>query len=296
MCTLTEQELEFHYSPSQWTHRMSPSQVVGDFVARSAEDSRTALWTLDAETEISYGKSERQKFDIFHKKNTPKKGAPIFVFLHGGYWQIKDVCRENSGFMAVPLCNAGASVVTVDYDLAPDVTLDEMILQVKKAVHMVIKLAKERQSSGIYLSGHSAGGHLACMMLMSAFSEYDAFDSEIIKGAILVSGLYDLRPITKTSNNDALGLSEEDAWRFSPLNFVSEIAQQSQHRHVSFVVGEYDPPEFRRQSGEMEKLLRDSGVRTSYMEVPDTDHFDVINKLSEPNFLLSKEIIRLMGL
>ncbi|XP_059138908.1 kynurenine formamidase-like [Physella acuta] len=296
MTSIPDQELEYHYSPSQWSHRMSPNEVIADHLDAQAQGSKHSLWTLDCETEISYGDSERQKLDIFDKRNSSKKGAPIMVYFHGGYWQVKELGREVSSCLAVPLCNAGATVVVVGYDLTPDVTLDTIIQQIKKAIYYVIDLAKERESKGIYLSGHSAGGHLAAMMLMSSFSDFDPFDCELIKGAMLVSGVYDLRPLTKTSNNVALKLTEEDAWRLSPQNFVKEIAQQSQHRHIVLAVGEYDPPEFRRQSGEMEKMLRKFGVKTSYLDIPDTDHFSVVDKLNEPGYLLTKECIRLMGL
>ncbi|XP_055898041.1 kynurenine formamidase-like isoform X2 [Biomphalaria glabrata] len=296
MTSIPVQELEYHYSPSRWSHRMGPDEVINAHLETTAQGSRNSLWTLDSELEISYGDSERQKFDIFYKKNAPKKGAPILIYFHGGYWQIKEIGRTTSSFPAVPLCNAGAIVIPVGYDLAPDVSLDTILLQAKKALHLVIKLAKERQNSGIYLAGHSAGAHIAAMMLMASLSQYDAFDSDLIKGAVLISGVYDLRPLVKTSNNEALRLSETEAWRFSPLNFVQEIAHQSQHRHVVVAVGEYDPPEFRRQSGEMEQMLRNFGVKTSYLDVPDVDHFNIVEKLSESKYILTQECIRLMGL
>jgi arylformamidase len=297
MTSIPDQELEFHYSPSRWSHRMSPDEVIQSHIDAVDKGSRLSLWTLDCETGVTYGTTERQKFDIFHKKNASKQGAPIMVYLHGGYWQVKELSRENSSFLAVPLCEAGATVIPIGYNLAPDVSMDQMILQVKKALHLIIQLAKERQSSGIYLCGHSAGAHLAIMMLMSEFSENDNdFDRELIRGAVLVSGVYDLRPLVKTSNNVALRLSEEDAWRLSPVNFIQEISHQSQYRHVIVAVGEYDPPEFRRQSGEIEKLLRDNGVKTNYIDVPDVDHFSIVDRLVEPGYMLTKECIRLMRL
>ncbi|CAG5115539.1 unnamed protein product [Candidula unifasciata] len=304
MTSIPDQELEFHYSPSRWSHRMGPDEVIANHVEAVEKGSRISMWTLDCEAAVSYGNSQGQKMDIFHKKNTPKRGAPIMVYIHGGYWQIKELNRENSSFLAVPLCNAGATVIALGYDLAPEVSLDRIIFQVKKALQLIIDLAKERQSRqvtfiilvGIYLAGHSAGAHLAIMMLMAEFSEEDEFDSELIKGAVLVSGVYDLRPLTKTSNNVALKLSEDEAWRYSPLNFIQEISHQSQNRHIIVAVGEYDPPEFRRQSGEIEKMLRDNGVRTNYIDVPDVDHFSIVDKLAEPGYLLTKECVRLMGL
>ncbi|BFZ20781.1 hypothetical protein BsWGS_23820 [Bradybaena similaris] len=296
MTSIPDQELEFHYSPSRWSHRMGPDEVIANHVDAVEKGSRISMWTLDCEAAVSYGNSERQKMDIFCKKNVPKRGAPIMVYIHGGYWQIKELNRENSSFPAVPLCNAGATFIALDHDLAPEVSLDTIIFQVKKALQLIINLAKERHSSGIYLIGHSAGAHLAIMMLMAEFSEEDDFDSELIRGAVLVSGVYDLRPVAKTSNNVALKLSEDEAWRYSPLNFIQEISHQSQHRHIIVAVGEYDPPEFRRQSGEIEKMLRDNGVKTNYIDVPDVDHFNIVDKLAEPGYFLTKECIRLMGL
>ncbi|KAH9498994.1 hypothetical protein Btru_004151 [Bulinus truncatus] len=296
MSSIPVQELEYHYSPSRWSHRMSRDEVLSAHIEALAQGSRNALWTLDSETEIAYGQSERQKLDIFYKKNSAKKGAPIFMYFHGGYWQTKEIGREISSFSAVPLCNAGASVISVGFDLAPDVSLNSILLQAKKALHLVIKLAKERQSSGIYLAGHSAGAHIAAMLLMTSLSQYDSFDCELVKGAVLISGVYDLRPLVKTTINEPLKLTEEDAWRFSPQNFVQEIAHQSQQRHIIIAVGEYDPPEFRRQSGEMEQMLRNFGVKTSYLDIPDVDHFNVVEKLSETYYVLTQECIRLMGL
>lgn len=295
MTSIPDQELDYHYSPSRWSHRLGPDEVIVDHIDSMERASKESKWTLETEADVSYGESEKEKIDVFHKIGAPKKGAPIFVYFHGGYWQIKEIGRENSSFMAVPLCNAGATVIVVGYDLAPDVSMDTTVLQVKRAMRLIIKLAKERESSGIYVSGHSAGGHLAALMLMVSFSD-DAFDCELIKGAMLVSGVFDVRPLTKTTTNDPIKLTEEDAWRFSPMSLVDDIAQLSRHRHIVIAVGEYDPPEFRRQSGEMEKALRDRGIKTSYVDVPDTDHFNVIDKLRDGKYLLTKECIRLMGL
>ncbi|CAL1539544.1 unnamed protein product [Lymnaea stagnalis] len=179
MTAIPDQELDYHYSPRRWSHRMAPEAVTVAHLEALVQGSRNSLWTLDCETEISYGDSERQKFDIFHKKNASKNGAPMFAYIHGGYWQVKEVSREVSSFMAVPLCNAGASVISIGYDVAPDVSLNTIVLQIKRALCLIIKIAKERQSSGIYLSGHCVGAHLAAMMLMA---DLDGFDRDLIKG------------------------------------------------------------------------------------------------------------------
>ncbi|XP_025114029.1 kynurenine formamidase-like isoform X2 [Pomacea canaliculata] len=277
---------------------MGPAEVLHSHLKTVTDASREAQWCLAVESGISYGNSEKQKLDIYTQKNTSgaKKGVPFFVYIHGGYWQEKVMCRENSSFMAVPLVSEGATVVAVGYELCPDVSMDEIVKEVKQAMYYILKLAKEQGCSGIYLCGHSAGAHLAALMLMTSFSEYDAFDSDLIKGAILVSGIYDLRPLVKTSVNEALHLTEEDAWLFSPVHFMHDIKQHSSDRDILIAVGEYDPPEFRRQSGEFQKNLRDLGIRTRYLDIPDTDHFNVIEKLQQKSYILTKECIRLMKL
>ncbi|XP_071111598.1 kynurenine formamidase-like [Haliotis cracherodii] len=291
---IPEKELDYHYSPSRWSHRYGPDEVIDAHIKSVTEGSKVAHWCLDCDSDIPYGTGKKQKLDIFNAKNAKRNGLPILVYIHGGYWQ--NLSLEMSGFMAPPLCKAGATVISVGYDLAPEASMDRIVSEIKQAMRYILRYAKEHQSRGIYLCGHSAGGHLASMVLACEFAEDDAFDSEMIKGAALVSGVYDLRPLTKTYVNDPLKLNEEDAWRFSPANFVSEIAGLSQQRDILIAVAEYDPPEFRRQSADMEKDLSSRKVKTRYMDISDTDHFDVIEKLQKDSYSLTKEILRLMKL
>ncbi|KAL8559791.1 hypothetical protein ACOMHN_030127 [Nucella lapillus] len=290
-------ELDYHYSPSRWSHRMGPEEVIQAHIQTVTDKTREAQWVLDVETDIAYGSSERQKLDVYTQKNSAgKKGSPFFVFIHGGYWQNKEIGHEISGYMAQPLTAAGATVISIGYELCPDVSMDEIIAEVRHAIYFIFKLAKERHSSGIYLCGHSAGAHLSAMMLMASFQDDDAFDSELIKGAVLVSGVYDLRPLVKTYVNGALKLTEEDAWNMSPAQFLSDISEHSKHRKILIAVGEYDSPEYRRQSGEMEKSLRDKGVSVRYLDIGDADHFSVMERLADPKYTLTKECLRLMNL
>ncbi|KAK7095064.1 hypothetical protein V1264_006525 [Littorina saxatilis] len=250
MTSIPKQELEYHYTPSRWSHRMGPQQVLESHVKVTSDGTSEAKRCLEVKAGISYGSTDKQKLDVYSRKNSAgKKGSPIFVYIHGGYWQEKVVNRENAGFLAQPLAAAGATVIPIGYELCPDVSLDEIVSEVKKAVCFIIELAKKRQASGVYLCGHSAGAHLAAMMLTDCQD-----DGELIKGAVLVSGVYDLRPLVKTSVNDALKLTEGDAWRLSPGNVVKDIASRSVDRDILIAVGEHDSPEFHRQSTELEEV------------------------------------------
>jgi len=289
----SREELELQYSPSRWSHRLGPNEVIPAHVKALTEGSELAKSTVECELGFPYGLSENEKLDIFGANTLPSE-APIFVYIHGGYWQ--DLNREMSSFMVLPLTSAGAVVVVIGYDLAPKASLDEIVRQVKKGVAFVLNMAKRRGSSGVYLCGHSAGGQLAAMMLAQDWMNECMVSNSLIKGAVLVSGVYDLRPLVNTYVNDALKMTEEDALRNSPVNCQDVIIERSRQRKLLVVVGEHDPPEYKRQSIAFNTSLLGGGVQSIFMQIGDTDHFNVIDNLRQEDYTLTKEILRLMGL
>lgn len=289
----TRKELEHAYSPTRWSHRMGADDVLKAHIKTLTEGSSLAKESVECEIGFSYGLSENEKFDMFGSKTLPGD-APIFVYIHGGYWQ--DLGREMSSFMAPSLCKAGAVVVSIGYDLAPKVNMDEIVSQVKKAVSFVLSMATRRGSSGVYLCGHSAGAHLAALMLLQNWLEETMVSSSMIKGAALVSGVYDLRPLVNTYVNDPLKMSEEDAVRNSPMTYLDKIAEFSQNRRFLVAYGDHDPPEFQRQSTEFNNALVSRRIQSTLMVIPDTDHFNVIENLQLEDYSLTKEILKLMNL
>ncbi|XP_048765312.2 kynurenine formamidase-like [Ostrea edulis] len=291
---LNREELDYQLSPSVWSKCGTPESVINHHVQWTAEESRKVRETIDdCELNISYGMADGQKMDIFGANVLPGE-APIFVFIHGGYWQ--DMSKDHYSYVALPLTKAGAVTVVLEYTLAPKANMETIVSEVKQGMRYIINLAKRRGSSGVYVCGHSAGGQLAAILLsVDWMSECMATDS-IIKGALLMSGVFDLRPLVLSSINDPLKMTEVSAWENSPLRIMNDIISHSKHRKILLIVAEDDPPEFHKQTQQTFQVLKDAGTNTESVLVPGVDHFGEVEKLLYEDFQLTQMAIEMMNL
>ncbi|NXS24157.1 KFA formamidase, partial [Mystacornis crossleyi] len=260
------QALEDQYSPSRWSPRLDRDTIIDAHLAvtaaggergaageglRSAprprapspplagtERARASAQTL---LHVPYGSGDGEKLDIYFPTD-PCETFPVLVYIHGGYWQC--LSKDDSGFAAPPLVSQGVAVVAVGYDTAPKGHMDAMVLQVRRS--LVFLAERYPRTRGIYLCGHSAGAHLVAMVLSTDWTEFQVVPD--IKGAVLVSGVYDLEPILHTYVNDALNMSREVAQRNSPMGHVTAAVPEA--CEVLVAVAQHDSPEFRRQSQE----------------------------------------------
>jgi arylformamidase len=227
---------------------------------------------------ISYGPGARHVIDYFPGDD---KG-PIVVFIHGGYWQALD----NSFFshLACGLNTHGIGVAIPSYDLCPNVTIEQIIGEMRTASRELARLGQP-----LVISGHSAGGHLAACLLAT---DWPAFDASLppnpVIAAYAISGLFDLGPLINTSINKAMGLDQEAARAASPL-FWQAPARGS----LDAVVGENESAEFFRQSRTIVDLWAKAGVATRFGTVPGANHFTAIAPLAEAH---SPVVLRLKQL
>ena len=175
------------------------NEVYSRIEALSAAARRDHRVHLD----IAYGLHPRERLDLFPGPS----GAPLVAFIHGGYWRSHDKARY--GFVAPALLRAGFSVAVLGYPLAPEWSLQGIVASLGKALHL---LARDGPSWGLspartYLCGHSAGGHLAALLAGSGGAD----------GCACISGIYDLRPLLRTSINRDLRLDASDASALSPI-------------------------------------------------------------------------------
>jgi len=190
-------------------------------------DEDTACWVrrsaafrdrVAGQLDIAYGDGPSETLDIFP---AARSDAPLHMFIHGGYWRARD--KSEFSFLAEPYVAAGVSVAIVNYALCPLIGLGEMVDQVRRAFCWLHRHAGDfgADPGRIQISGHSAGAHLAAMLLAT---DWRALDSDLpdapIASAILVSGLYDLTKLVRTSINEALQLDMAAARRLSPLAAV----------------------------------------------------------------------------
>ncbi|MFN3672227.1 MAG: alpha/beta hydrolase [Bosea sp. (in: a-proteobacteria)] len=236
-----------------------------------------------AEFGISYGDSARQRYDLF--KPETAKGDAIVLFIHGGYWQALDpsffshLARGVNG-LGVPMAVAG-------YDLCPDVSVGAIVDQIRRAAAALWR----QYSLPIVAAGHSAGGHLAACLLATDWKAVSAdLPDTVVRAAYGISGLYNLKPLTETSINTALGLSFEEAERQSPL-FWPAPARLA----LDAVVGGAESEEYLKQSRRIVDVWGLGGAQTRYEEIAGANHFTVIAGLADPASGMSRRIAQLAG-
>jgi len=227
----------------------------------------------DADVEHQYSPSRHALRPLaeylaeYHELSAPHDSAslrqphrPLLIYIHGGYWQ--RLSAADSLFNANDAMAQGISLHAVEYTLAPFATIPEII---EECIIDVEKTIKELEPTHVVLAGCSAGAHLAAMCAR----EY-AIASRL-SGVVLLSGIYDLRPLVVTETNDPLHLTPESAAFVSPQLLASThgLAQ------ALCAVGESESSEFIRQNAEYADHLRLSGTKTETMVVPNRDHFDL---------------------
>jgi arylformamidase len=227
-----------------------------------------AYRTRHAPRSLSYGPGARNRIDFFAGGG---KG-PIVVFIHGGYWQSLD--SSFFSHLAGGLNAHGIDVAVPGYDLCPEVTVEEIIGQMRMASRELARLGRP-----LVVSGHSAGGHLAACMLATDWPAFDAsLPADLVMAAYTISGLFDLGPLVDTSINKAVRLDHAAARAASPL-FWPTPARGS----LDAVVGGNESAEYFRQSQTIVDLWGKAGVATRFGTVPDANHFTAIAPLADPD-------------
>jgi arylformamidase len=215
---------------------------------------------------LSYGAGTRNRIDFFGDGK-----GPIVVFIHGGYWQSLDISFFSH--LAGGLNAHGIDVAIPGYDLCPEVTVEEIIGQMRMASRELARLGRP-----LVVSGHSAGGHLAACMLATDWPAFDAsLPADLVIAAYTISGLFDLGPLVDTSINKAVRLDQAAARAASPL-FWKAPARGS----LDALVGGNESAEYFRQSQTIAELWGKAGVATRFGTVPDANHFTAIAPLADP--------------
>lgn len=239
-------------------------------------------------TEIQHRPSPKHTSDLYLPAPT-QSPAPLHIYIHGGYWQALDK-RDNS-FLLDSLVQAGIAVATLNYPLAPAATIGQILEICRTAIVDLYNKSAELgvDPNRLTISGHSAGGHLASAIAATRWRNYGAtLPSDLIKAAAPLSGVFDLEPLRHTGLNTVLKLSESEAKSWSPLRM-----RPSPSIPQMVVVGAAESDEFRRQSNEFHRALQDNGISSLYLEIPEANHFTILNALSDSDSALQKAIHRL---
>lgn len=230
---------------------------------------------------VAYGRKRRQRFDLF--RPVEGRGGPVAMFLHGGYWQALD--RNSFSHMAAGANAHGVTVAVVGYTLCPETTVAGIVEEARSAVAAIAK----RMHSPVTVFGHSAGGHLAAAMLASDWSALTAeLGFEPVTAALPVSGLFDLEPLVPTKVNDKLKLDRDEARRLSPLAW-----DPPRGKRIVAVVGAAESSEYLRQTHTLVERWGAAGVAARAVEIPDANHFSVLEPFADPNSDLTRGLVAL---
>lgn len=232
------------------------------------EKATAARQRSNIEFDISYGPSDRSKYDLVHPENA-NNDMPLALFIHGGYWMARD--HTMFTHIAEGLNKLGYSVAIPSYDLCPEVSVSDIISQIRDCAAFIWK----KHGKKLVVFGHSAGGHLSACLFATDWSTYDGVPDDLITKGCAISGVFDIAPLRDTSMSDTLNLTEETARAASPLFFP--IAGNG--RKFLAASGANETSEFHRQADELVKVWSAQGVDIQSYLIPDANHFTVINAL-----------------
>jgi arylformamidase len=210
-----------------------------------------------------YGPTPPETLDIYGQ------GRKALVFVHGGAWK-RQSSREQA-FPAEPIIEAGAAYVALNFGLLPAVTLPQMVAQVCRGIEWVA----QNLSDYVVLCGHSSGGHLGGCALIK---------TEVVKKALLVSGIYDLLPVRLSARNDYVRLDERLEHEYSPIRHLEKIRCQ-----VTVAWAENESAEFYRQSKEFADKLGAPAIIAKGL-----NHFEIIETLADPGSPLGRAALNML--
>ena len=253
-----------------------------------ARHSATMRGALPCELNVPYGPTPAERLDYFPAM---KPGAPIFAFIHGGYWRMLDAA--DSTFMAQTFVDAGAAVVAINYALAPGASVAEIVRQCRAGLAWVYHNAARLNGdpARIHVSGSSAGGHLGGMMLAGGWAGEYGLPEGFVQSASLLSGLFDLEPVRLSNCNDWLNLDSASARTLSPQNNLPA-------RPLPLLIC-YAPNEtegFKLQSECYAASCRATGCEVEIIIEPGTNHFDLPLRFMDKTAALTRAALRVMQL
>lgn len=231
---------------------------------RYANLSAAARVLLESSLDIEYDPASGNALDWF----AGAPGGPVLLWIHGGYWRA--LSKSDQSLIAPALVKAGIHVAVMDYSLAPAVTLDEIVRQVRAATAFVTATAADHGAdpARVFAAGHSAGGHLVGMLLA---------EPNALRGGIVLSGLFDLEPIRLSYINDWLGLDAAAARRLSPLHHIPASGPA-----LLASYGGLESGEFRWQSETYAAAWQQAGHRAALAAQSSRHHFDLVVGFGDP--------------
>ena len=280
---MDQQALDEAYDQEIW----APNRAL--IVARRKAASERARAILGIPKRVAYGPSGHEGLDIF---GCGIAGAPVNVFVHGGAWR-RNVAADYA-LQAEVLVRAGAHCVIIDFinvdqaggDLFP------MYEQVRRALGWVYRNAESfgGDRNRLYVSAHSSGSHLAGVVLTRGWRD-EGLPPDTVKGAVLLSGMYDLTPVALSKRSSYVKFTETMVTALSAQRHLDGL-----HTPMILATGTGETPEFRRQSRDFAAAARAAGKQAELMVGAGYNHFELLETLANPYGLTGRAMLEQMQL
>jgi arylformamidase len=278
-----QEELDDSYTQPLW----APNQ--GELDKRNTQKSAQAVARLGPARRIAYGPTEVETLDLYITKTT---NAPIHVFIHGGAWRVGSAA--SAAYQSEMFVDAGAHFIALDFNNVIETKGDLMIMvdQVRRGVAWVYRNAASFGGDGnrLYLSGHSSGGHLAAVAVTTDWRTF-GFPSDMVKGALLGSGIYDLYPVSLSVRSSYVNFTAQVIEALSPNRHLDALAAP-----VIVAHGTLETPEFQRQNREFAAAVKAANKSAELIVLNGYNHFEVAESLGNPYGVLGRAVLRQMKL
>jgi arylformamidase len=274
-------EMEYQYNPRVSVPEYPELAKVRAAQARKVRE-RAKSWL-----NVPYGSSARELLDIYA---ADKPGGPVLIYIHGGYW--RSGSKEDNCNFVPTFTQRGATVVLVEYDLCPQVTVSDIVRQTRASIAWVYRniMRYSGDPGRIFISGHSAGGHLTAMALANDWTK-EGLPRDMIKGAVATSGVYDLDMVMKISVQEQAQLTPELAKANSPFRHPPLVRCP-----LVVAVGGAEPKGWQQMSEDYFQFCKQSGMNAEYLVVPGANHYTMTEKLLDETNPLTQALLKQMGI
>jgi arylformamidase len=229
-----------------------------------------------AKLDLSYGEKPRNRFDLFLPDGQAKG---LVIYVHGGFWRAFD--KSYWSHLAEGSVASRYAVAVPSYTLCPQAR----VADIAREVGVAIARAAEMVEGPLFLTGHSAGGHLVTRMTSSPSPLPEAVKARI-RNVVSISGVHDLRPMMKTAMNVDLRIDEAEALGESPA-----LLRPLEGARVTCWVGSAERSEFVRQNALLANIWTGLGADTATVVERDRHHFNIIDGLIDPAHSLTRTLL-----
>ena len=283
-------ELYKGFRPDEMEYQYQPRESVPEFPELSkvrAAQAKQVRATAKSWLNIAYGSSPRESLDIYA---ADKPGGPVLVYIHGGYW--RSGSKEENCNWVPTFTKRGATVALVEYDLCPQVTVTDIVRQTRASIAWVAQniLRYSGDPSRIYISGHSAGGHLTAMALAHDWTSA-GLAQDCIKGAVATSGVFDLDMVMKISVQEQVRMTPEIAKLNSPFLNPPKVKCP-----LVVAVGGAEPKGWQQMSEDYFNYAKQQGLNAEYLVVPGANHYTMSEHLLDDHSPLTQAMVKQMQL